>query len=225
MTPSQEITLTLFTKETLAKVKDQFKSKTERVPHESFDMSFRLFRTNAGNINLEILVQMELPDQNSEVDFGSFGKARTSQHVMFFKPIGYYKVTNGFFSDKLEVTVVNEFEQGLDYLNSNNLIPSNLTVHKMTFLENAILTAFSMEALIRAVKYEDSSFYANGLKADLFMSFDGYPQVFLDDRYNFPGPIAAYMLRERNAISPILEYEDIFDKFHQMSLMTAFKKI
>jgi hypothetical protein len=226
MTVSQEIAMSLFTKETLQQVKAQFKSGENRTPIECFNMSFRLFRASEENINLELLIQMALPDDGyEEVDLGTFGKARSTQSVMFFKPIGFFKLKKNFFSEELDVTIVKEFEKDLDYLIENKKIPSGVITNKLNFVENAVLAAFSMEALLRAQKYEDVSFYANGLKADIFMSFDGYPQVFLDDSYNFPGPIAAYMIRETNSVNPIIDYQDIFNRFNRMSLMTAFKRI
>ena len=47
MTPTQEMVMTLFTKETIDKVKEQFKNGKEIVYNERFDMSFRLFKPTA----------------------------------------------------------------------------------------------------------------------------------------------------------------------------------
>ena len=52
MTPTQEMVMTLFTKETIDKVKEQFKNGKEIVSNESFDMSFRLFKPTTNYINL-----------------------------------------------------------------------------------------------------------------------------------------------------------------------------
>lgn len=55
MTPTQEMVSVLFGKDTLDKAKTQFKSGAEKTPIDSRDMSFRLFKTKYGNINLEML--------------------------------------------------------------------------------------------------------------------------------------------------------------------------
>lgn len=224
MTPSQEMVATLFSKETIEKVKMQFKSGQEKVPLESFEMSFRLFKPNSENINLELLIQMPI-ETGEEQNLPGIGMGRMQKTVMFFKPIGFFTLKKGVFSSSIEVTVPEEFEKELDYLKSNNKVPSNIETHKLSLEENAVLAAFSMEAITNAEKYEDASFFANGLYCDIFMAFDGYPQVFLDDRHGLNGPIAAYLLREQNSVNPIINYKEIFDKFNYMSLMTAFKKV
>lgn len=224
MTPTQEMVMTLFTKDTLDKVKKQFSNGTEIVPVDSFDMSFRLFKPQTDNINLELLIQMPI-ETGEEQDIPGIGKGRMQKTVMFFKPIGYFKQKKGIFSNDLEVTVVKEFENDFDFLIKNNQVPSNIKTQKLSLEENAVLASFSMEAAIRAQKYEDDSFFANGLYCDIFMTFDGYPQVFLDDRHGLNGPIAAYLLREQNSVNPMIQYKELFDKFHSMSLMTAFKRL
>lgn len=56
------------------------------------------------------------------------------------------------------------------------------------------------------------------------MTYEGFPQVFLDDKHGLNGPIAAYLLRENKTVNPIIQYKQLFDRFHAMNLMTAFKK-
>ncbi|XQP83961.1 MAG: hypothetical protein ACOJUL_13235 [Candidatus Pollutiaquabacter aromativorans] len=224
MTPTQEMVMTLFTKETIDKVKEQFKNGKEIVSNESFDMSFRLFKPTANYINLELLIQMPI-ETGEEQDFPGIGRGRMQTTVMFFKPVGFFTQKKGFLSTDIEVTVVKEFENDLDYLIKAGKVPSNIKTHKLTLEENAVLAAFSMEAANNAQKYEDASFIANGLYCDIFMTFEGFPQVFLDDRHGLNGPIAAYLLREQNSVNPIVQYKELFDKFHSMSLMTAFKRL
>lgn len=224
MTPSQEMVLTLFTKETINKVKEQFKKGTEIISNESFDMSFRLFKPTKNYINLELLIQM--PIENGEAqDVPEIGRGRMQTTVMFFKPIGFYSQKKAFLSNDIEVTVVKEFENDLNYLIKAGKVPSTIKIHKLTLEENAVLAAFSMEALINAQKYQDASFIANGLFCDIFMTLEGFPQVFLDDRHGLNGPLAAYLLREQNSVNPIVQYKEHFDKFNRMSLMTAFKRL
>jgi hypothetical protein len=224
MTPTQEMVITLFKTDTIDKVKKQFKNGIDKVPIESFDMSFRLFKPTPININLELLIQMPV-ETGEEQDFSGIGRGRIQKNVMFFKPIGYFTQRKGFLSTDIEVTVLKEFENDLDFLIKNNKVPSNIKTNKLSLAENAVLASFSMEALIHAEKYEDASFFANGLYCDIFMTFDGFPQVFLDDRHGLEGPIAAYLLREQNSVNPVIHYKHLFDRFDSMSLLTAFKKL
>ncbi len=224
MTPTQEMVMTLFLQDTLSKVNQQFKDGKQIVPIDSFGMSFRLFKADAGNINLELLIQMPVA-VGEEQDIPGMGRGRMQKNVMFFKPIGYYIQSKGFLTSILDVTVPKEFENELDFLKSNNKIPSKIKIHKLSLPENALLSAFSMEALINAQKYNDASFFANGLYCDIFMTFEGFPQVFLDDRHGLRGPIAAYLLREQNSVNPIITYTELFEKYNPMKLMTAFKRI
>ena len=144
---------------------------------------------------------------------------------MFFKPIGFFSQKKGFLSNDIEVTVLKEFENDLEELRNAKKIPNNIKTHKLSLTENAVIAAFSMETAIQAKKYEDVSFIANGLACDIFMAFEGFPQVFLDDRYGLEGPIAAYQIRDQNSINPIIRYKELFEKFHSMSLLSVVKNI
>lgn len=223
MTVTEEVTMTLFMKETIEKVKKQFKNSDESVLYESFGMNFRLLLTNEGNINLELLFEMNVPRPKKDILNLSLAEldAILAERIVFFKPIGFYRQTKSLFSKSIEITIFKEFEEAFNYLQLNNKISFN--PKKMSLEENAVLAAFSMETLTHAVNQQDASFYANGLKIDIFMTFDGFPQVFVDDKYNIPGPIAAYMLEEEDSIRPSWEYKVLFDRFYKMSLLTAFK--
>lgn len=224
MTLTQEIVMTLFTKETIDKVKEQFKSGKEIIFNENFDMSFRLFKPTANYINLELLIKMPI-ETGEEQDFPVIGRGRIQTTVMFFKPVGFFTYKKGFLSNDIEVTVVKEFENDLDYLIKAGKVTSNIKINKLSLEENAVLAAFSMEAVNNAQKYEDVSFFANGLNCDIYMTFEGFPQVYLDDRHGLNGAIAAYLLREKKSIGPNVQYKEIFNRFYAMSLMTAFKKL
>jgi hypothetical protein len=224
MTPRQEMVMTLFTKTTIDKVKEQFKNGDEITSVDSFDISFRLFKPTPNFINLELLIQTPI-EAGEEQYIQGIGRGRLEKSVMFFKPIGYFTQKKGFLTTELEVTILKEFENDLDYLLNSGKISSNIKIHKLTLEENAVLAAFSMEAANNAQKYEDASFIANGLYCDIFMTFEGFPQVFLDDRYGLNGPIAAYLIKEQNSVKPIVRFKELFDKFYAMSLLTAFKRL
>lgn len=229
MTPTQEMTSVLFEKDTLEKVKAQFKSGAEKTPIDSRDMSFRLFRTKYGNINLEMLCR-----DNSG---------------MYFKPIGFYKFEKGgfFSSGKLTVTVLNEFKD--DYKSVSGINPTNTEVEFMGIRESAVIAAFSRETIemvkemyrlkanglpqavidqigpfphLHAMQF-DKSLNSNGLNIDLLFSMDGFPQCFLDDDYGVEGAFGAYIKNENGfSLNPTVEHKNNFDKFHQMGLLSAF---
>lgn len=224
MNPTKEMVLTLFSDNTLKQVQKQFKDGTQIIPIENFNMSFRLYKAKKGNINLELLIQMPF-ETTSTSEIPGIGRGRVVETVMFFKPIGYYSEKKGVFSSTLEITIPKEFERDLDFLISNHKITSKYKINRLSMKENSVLAAFSMEANLQAMKYQDTSFTANGLSCDIFLTFEGFPQVFLDDKYGIEGPIAAYKLREENMIFPMLYNTDIFDKYYEMSLLTAFKQI
>ena len=224
MTPIQEMVMTLFTKTTIDNVKELFKNGGEISSVDSIDMSFRLYKPTPNFINLELLIQIPI-ETGEEQDIHGIGRGRLEKSVMFFKPIGYFAQKKGFLTSELEITILKEFENDLDYLLKSGKISSNVKINRLTLEENAVLAAFSMEAANNAQKYEDASFTANGLYCDIFMTFEGFPQVFLDDRYGLNGPIAAYLIKEQNSVKPIVRFKELFDKFYSMSLLTAFKRL
>jgi hypothetical protein len=225
MTSSQEAVKALFNKETQEKVKSQFKNGEEIISIDNYDLSFRLLKTKADNINLELLVNITI-ENSEEQDVLGLGAGRIQKTVMFFKPIGYFTQKKGIFSSTLEVTVLKEFENDLESLISENKISDSVKIHKLSLLENAVLSVFSMETAIRALKYKDDfGFMANGLYLDIYMSTEGVPQVFLNDKYEINGPLAAYNLKTTNTINPMVTYKEMFDRFHKMSLLSAFKRL
>jgi hypothetical protein len=89
MTPRQEMVMTLFTKTTIDKVKEQFKNGDEITSVDSFDISFRLFKPTPNFINLELLIQTPI-EAGEEQYIQGIGRGRLEKSVMFFKPIGYF---------------------------------------------------------------------------------------------------------------------------------------
>jgi|GEM_PF-1278310 len=232
MTPTQEMILVLFEEATIKKSKAQFISGREITPVDSHDMNFRLFKAKYGNINLELLCRD---------DSGTF-----------FKPIGFYEYEKGGFlsSGKLTITVLNEFVK--DYKAVKGLDSSKFNVKLMGIRESGLIAAFSRETVELVKKmYQlkekglpqdvidrigpyphlhdmqfDKSLMSNGLQIDLLFSFDGFPQCFLDDKYGVQGALAVYLKNQNGySLNPTLEHKNNFDKFHQMSLLSALKGI
>ena len=212
MTASQEMVLTLLSPTTLSMVKQQFQKGTEIFPIDSFDMNFRLFKPTDFNVNLEILTQIKSTNQNI---------------IPFFKTIGFYTVDNGYVSIEIEITILKEFENDLDYLIKEGKVPSNIKIKRLSTIENAVLAGYSMEAVLNATRNIDCSTRANGLDVDIYMTGDDeYSQLFLNDKYNIRGHIVAYFFKQKNqGIATNLKYEEMSNKFQKMSLFSAFKKL
>jgi hypothetical protein len=227
MTLKQQLTSVLFMKETIDRVKQQFKKGTEIIPLEGFDTTFRLYKPTSFNINLEVSIQMPVEGTSEEVDLGELGKGTQQKFVMFWKPIGFYTLKRNLLSsDDIELTVLKEYEDALDSLMQQNKIPSSIKINKLSLKENALIAGFSKETHLKAAKNEDCfSFISNGLMLDIYMTQEGYPEVFLDDKYETQGAIVKYRLYDNPpGIDPIVNYKDIFDKMYSMSLLTAHGK-
>ena len=221
MSPTQEMLISLLTKETLDKVNKQFINSGTSIIHFEIDgLGYRLFKPTETNINLEFLNTMPFGFSETQ-NIPGIGIGRTGKSIMYYLPIGYFTQSIG----NHEFTVVKAFENDMDYLINNNKISMPIKINKLSLEENALLAAFSIESAARAEKYEDASYTANGLFCDIYMCSDGFPQVFLDDRHGLRGPIAAYLIREENMVKPITTYKKLFDKFNSMGLLTAFKKL
>lgn len=225
MTITQEMVSVLFEKETIEKVKNQFSENQEIVSVESYDIDFRLFKTNEENINLELLT--------------------TDNNGMYFKVIGFYTKD----AEKMNVTILNEFEDAFEEL--IDLDTQNLNVRYMDIDESGLIAAFSRETLqnihfmYNQMEKEmsnqaiggfkpfrqfapsfDKSLIANGIKIDLLFSFEGFPQCYLDDDYNIEGAIAGYTKNENGLkLSPTIQYKNNFDKFYKMGIFSVFKSI
>jgi hypothetical protein len=224
---NQEIVLTLFKKETMKAVGRLYKSNKDRTPIESSNITFRLFKPSDYNINLEVLITMKIEGSEKEVDLGAMGKGKEFETISYFKPVGYYTISKKkLFSNVFEITLLGEYEEAYSILKEKDLIDLNIKTNTLTLMENAAIAAFSKEARIEAFKNKESfSFTANGLILDIYMSNEGYPEVFLDDKYGLKGAIAKYKLYDKPAsLKPIINYKEIFDKFHKMSLFTAWGK-
>ena len=198
MTVTEQFTKTLFLQETIEKVKEQFNSRREIVSVDQYDMNFRLLLVG-DTINLELLAS------------GQFGH--------YFKPIGFY--------DRNEnIYVLKEFENDFNALVQRGEISNTSSAKKLTTEQNAVIGAFSMDTYMQASQLKDCSFLSNGLNFDIFITLDGDPQIFLDDKYNLSDPIAIYFLRTQNkSINPTVVYKQLFDEYAEKKLLSAFKTL
>lgn len=256
LTTNQEIAATLITEQTLYYAIEQFDRRDEIIEIESFDMSFRLYRATDYNINLEMLLRIPIGTDASkeDVDIEGLGKGVIQEEYTFYKPVGFYTNPNSkdFDNDKLDLYVLHEFQEDLNFISAVHNIPDNVSIHTLSIRENAVVAAFSMETYLQALKiYEeisekgfqseinkelrrvipahvrfDKRFLANGLESELLLTFEGFPQFFLDDDYNLKGPIAAFMRQADGVImlNPIVEHEEQYKRFLAMGLLTGCKK-
>lgn len=247
MTIQEEMQLALFNPDVIQKVKSLFSDNKEIVTIDLPNMSCRLFKSKRGNINIETQSRISLPQGNSQLK--NLGKVDFHKTVVFFKPFGFYSKTP---TGELIVNIINEFSKEYESLNAYNKFQTNLLTRKLSLEENAVIAAFSQETFFFAdlifeellekgfdpefvdgrmipgnLRY-DKKLTSNGLDCELLMSFDGYPQFFLDDKYGFGGQaIGAYLKKDLKIktidICPTLPFKDLFDKFNLMGLLTAFK--
>ena len=219
MTTTQEITKELFSDKVIEEVK-KLQVSNKKVGALNSDLPLRLFKTEAGTINLELIIQRE-----KETDIlNEFG--RLVNIYEYAQPIGYFTLHKGFFKTLVEITIIKQFESDYQYLIENKIINSTYKLNKLSLAENILIGAVSLEAAINAEKLEDCSFSSNCFEYDLYMTSDNeYPQCFLDDKYGVNGPIIGYLFREENRpINPMIEYKDIFHSLDKRGLLTAFRK-
>lgn len=217
MTPVQEMVATLFAADTIEKAKAHLKSGKEVAYIEKFDMPFRLLRVNDKTVNLELDISRPVNTPRREA-IGIVQKM-----VSYFKPVGIYEIDKGFFSSKVAITILQEFEKDYTLLTSNGTIKNTNEVKKLTLKQNVVIAAFSMDAAMEAKKMADNFLTINGLKVEIIMANEGYPQMFLDDMYNVRGPIAAYFAQGPNSLNPIMGYKEIFDDLDSRKLLSAYK--
>ena len=121
----KEITSVLFEKEVILKANQQFQNKNKIVSVNNLqNMDFRLFLSDAGTINLEVLVR--------------------NNYGLYFKPVGYYEFKENTISN---IYVLKEFEEA--YNNIKNDIDDNLN-NKVKFLDiesNSYIAVCSMDVL------------------------------------------------------------------------------
>jgi len=73
------------------------------------------------------------------------------------------------------------------------------------------------------LKITNNIFIANGLKCELLLCNEGYPQFFLDDAYNVKGHLGAYIPNSKGySIEYSFLIKDDFKKLFDKELLTIF---
>jgi len=226
-----ELVKSLFDDVAISKVKKLIKSGDDKIALELFDMTFRLFKPTGQNINLELLTQtiIDKPKIN-----------KISKMVTHLQPVGFYTWESGFFSNKISVNILNEFESIVEGMIKGNKISSSIKINKLSFIQNAIIGGFSMDTFIEVEKIYsemennnslgvteyDKKITVNGIEINLIMSFDGFPQMFVIDDSNKSIPIGAFPKTSGNiSCNPARALDADFHKFYNMGLLSAFKGI
>lgn len=208
-----EMLLVLFDKNTIQKVKEQLKSKNEKIAIDSHNMNFRLFRSKNGNINLELLAQNDLG--------------------MYFKPVGFYDIQN----NSLTITILKEFEN--TYEKHKNKFNSDIKVNYLSLKENAFIAAGSRDVVSVIMKmfnspkynkhlppsienFQSKNIISNGLKIDVSTSMMGALETNLnDDNYELDDNLLI-MYQNNNGIS-LHSVDAEYNNMVAKELLSAFK--
>ncbi len=245
MVPFQEMILTLVDDDTVRKVEALFDSDRDRTGLESFDMSFRLYKADYGNINLELLTIADF-DGGKVVTDPTLGKMILKERMTYFKPVGFFEKD----SFRTEVTIPKEFEDDFQILIQENLLSTQFNINKLSLPDNAVIAAFSADTFMQAINIYrqrehgaepiyarnvltsmemskfDRKLRINGLDVEIMLTFEGYPQIFLEDKYNVKSSIANYLIQDGKLETGIHDdFEDNFQKLFRMSLLSGFKRI
>ena len=148
-------------------------------PIEKYDISFRLYKPCDNIVNLEFLCYT-----NSN---------------KFYQPIGFYKFN--------EIYLLNEYVEAYNDLTIQKVI--NGKVNYLSIKENAVIAAFSIQAVeysieilknfysdgkpLNSLEKYDKFADINGLRCELLLCNEAYPQLYIDDKYNLNGHIGAYI--------------------------------
>lgn len=205
-----EMLLVFFDDKTKELVKNQFESRNQKIPLDTHDMNFRLYLSNNGSINLELLAQNNLG--------------------MYFKPIGFYEMMNG----DLQLTILKEFEDTY-----HKYFRDETNVKFLSLKENAFIAAGSSD-VASAVKgmfgspkydrhmppsienFQSENILSNGLNINIRTSMMGALETNLDDEKYEIDDSLLIMYQNNNGISlhaTDSEYTDMMDR----ELLSAFK--
>lgn len=212
-----EMISVLFDANTISAAINQKLENKEKQPIDTNQISFRLYLSQKGNINLELLGQ--------------------DQFGYYFKPIGFYKFNS---SNKIEnIFILKEFEQ--PYSNIKNKIGEDLRqlVRFMSLEENAYIAMCSREtsnivkAMFNSPDYDPMNYMfpstfqvdnliSNGLKIQVKTSMMGALEANLNDDDNELDEDALVMFQKNNGISLHCQ-EPTYYKMYEMGLLSAFK--
>lgn len=205
----------LFSTETISQAEVLKKSSNDRSAIDKKGIAFRLEKSNAGNINLEVFFQ--------------------DQKGMFYKPIGFYEFDN--LGKVSEIYVLNEFVSVFNEI-KNKLEHSNKSKF-LNLLDNVYIALGSREvgntvsAMFNSPNYSENNhldfskrqfqaLVANGLEIHVKTSMMGALEAVYNDDFN--GEDMLVMFQNHNGISihsSEREYHNTLNK----GLMSIFKSV
>lgn len=222
MKTNKEILKYVLTDDIIEKVKQLINSNDRIIYLNHYESEYRLLKSEYGNINFEIPIELLL-NKNNELITNTITDTTPFKILFYYKPICYFDFS---IENRLTMSILKEYEEDLLFLIDNGLKKDNkLFIKRLSLKENAVIASFTKEASLYAEQIKDISFVSNGLNCDIYLTRWGdIPQVFLDDKYDLTGPIAAYLNNNgQKSANPIIEYQDLYNKLLSMGLLSVFK--
>jgi len=213
----KEMTQVLFRTETIDKALNQFKTKAQKVPVDAVDISYRLFLSERGNVNLELM---------GRDDYG-----------FYFKPIGYYVFND--FGDIESIYILKEFEDAFEGIKSNIDIKLVELVQFLSLEENTYIGLCSRETinLVKQMfnspkydmmnhmspdKFQVQRILSNGLTIQVRTSMMGALEAGLNDD-NFELEEDVFVIYQNNDGISLHCQEQTYIDLYNKSLLGAFK--
>lgn len=198
----------LFSTNTIQNAQNLKNSENNRTAIDHNGIPFRLQKSKAGNINLEVFFQ--------------------DQKGMFYKPIGFYEFDG--FGKILEIYILNEFVETFNKLKYN--LPNTDKVKFLNLLDNVYIALGSREvgntvtAMFNSPNYSEynhmdftkrqfQSIEVNGLKVDVKTSMMGALEAVYDDENDNFNEDILVMFQNNNGISihsSEREYQNMMNK-------------
>jgi len=228
----EDFVRTLFNESVISKVQGLIESEEEKLPFEMFDISFVLQRATNDNINLEVMTQTPFGESNSQN-----GPARL---ITYLLPVGFYTWSGNMSARIVNIHVLHEYEETVNKLNCEANLPASCETRRLSFPENALIGAFSMDNMLDVytiyqglelversdISTLDKKFVSNGLKTEILISFDGLPQIFVRNESGELIPIGGFPRSSEGVkCSPSRQFSDEYNRLHEMGLMSAYKGI
>lgn len=172
-------------------------------PVDLFDLNFRIYKNRKGLYNFELLV------------FDNDGA--------YFKPIGFYKITEEslYTEESISVTILGEFEESYKQNNFHNEKISKVAF--LTPIVNGLIASCFPDTLnytkISFTNGDDQYFTSNGVELELIVAFDGNRQLFLDDVYGVRGALIVYKNNGQISVNPVINHTDTFNELQELELL------
>ncbi len=222
-TIAREILETFLSNKTIELVKKQFNSGEEIVLFEDHDITFRLYKGSDKVICFEFPLR-HAGERQEDVNIPGVGDGYIMKEHRFFTPIGFYTYKKELFATSIQATILNHFEADFEIFLKSGTLKPKIAINKLSFLENAIIGAFSAEAAINLQRKTNSKFTSNGIKYYIAPAEDGDPQIFIDKEYEIDGDnCISIFLNDTETLSCNFDYSLEFEKLAPLKLFSMHK--